>query len=98
MKFKPPIHTEQEMYDLPEEELIRLANEQLAQANPNPVDPNPSGRNTDNQGFLGRVDGTIMPDRMNRSDLLSEEPPLREIDPGSNFWTSSAIPPKKQKR
>jgi hypothetical protein len=96
MKIIPGVrHTEEEMYSMDEDELIRLANEQLAQANPEPVDSNPSGRNTENQGLAGHFDGTIFPDRMHRS-LLGEEPPLREIDPSSNFWTSSAIPPKKR--
>jgi hypothetical protein len=89
---------EREAYeDLSLEELQQLAEQQLAEQNPEPVDPVPSGRNTDNQGFLGRVDGTIMPDRMQRSPLLSDEPPLREIDPGSHFWTSSAVPRKPRK-
>src|SRR5690242_18902182 len=90
---------EREAYeDLSLDELQQLAEEQLAEQNPEPVDPVPSGRNTENQEALGRFDGTILPDRMSRSPLLDEEPPLREIDPSSNFWTSSAIPRGKPRK
>jgi len=83
--------------DLSLDDLEELARQQLAEQNPEPVDPVPSGRNTENEGLAGHFDGTIFPDRMHRSPLLGEEPPLREIDPSSNFWTSSAIPGKPRK-
>jgi hypothetical protein len=87
---------EREAYeDLSLDELERRANEQLAQANPEAVDPNPSGRNTENQGAIGRFDGLISAN-FRRPDSLDQGGETKESEaPNMTFWTSSAIPPKK---
>lgn len=89
---------EREAYeDLSLDELEELARQQLAEQNPEPVDPNPSGRNIENQGALGRFDGLI-PANFRRPDSLDQGGDVKESEaPNASFWTSSAIPPKKRK-
>jgi hypothetical protein len=88
---------EDEAYnDLSLDDLEELARQQLAEQNPEPVDPNPSGRNVENQGSIGRFDGLI-PANFRRPDSLDQAGEAKESEaPNAAFWTSSAIPPKKR--
>lgn len=92
---------EREAYeDLSLDDLEELARQQLAETFPD-TDPNEertrAGRNTENQGVPGRHDGFI-PGNFRRPDSLDQGGDVKESDaPNSNFWTSSAIPPKKRR-